>query len=100
MQEPKFKIGEKVILLESFHRPDLVGQVFTIGCRIWLLKQQWSDRFSNVGSCWAYHYLSNEREAMNTGYFFPEKNLRPLPPQEKGSWEDCVWKPERENAGA
>lgn len=91
--EPKFKVGQVVIVANSFTRPDLVGAEIEITNLAWVNKWR-----NGAPSGWGYKSTIVNQEAHE---FWEEPSLRPLPDgNQPATFDAAIWQPKREGAGA
>lgn len=81
----KYKVGDLVIVVSSVNPK----YDFTIG---WVISIKSTGR--------NHKDLTYNFDIEVKGMYFVEHELVPYIPPEKGSWENCIWKPEGINAGA
>lgn len=90
--EPKFVPGEVVVILQSRLFPEEVGRKTTI-LKIHRVPG-WAGE-KELRESWAYkthHNIDSKR------FSWQESQLGKLPPNEKISFENCVWQPKKETA--
>lgn len=83
---PKFIIGEEVMIRSIYDPASDIDKTEVIE----MVYMQGDNSRSYVG--WAYRTLHIQAE----NGWYAEASLKKIPPDDRSSWESCVWQPSKE----